>query len=166
VNGHLHALAFLTLVMKTAVTTGYEDGWTTVGAWTWCREKSWSLQRIQPCSSSPVALLTELSHITSTIQSRFQMLCYTPMESKTCYAYISWDIFKNGIKTERTAGLAQRYRAGLGVFESRKGAGNLSLHHRLQTSSGAHPASYPTGTRGSFPGGKVVGALSWPLVSI
>jgi hypothetical protein len=33
-------------------------------------------------------------------------------------------------------------------------AGNLSLHHRVQNGSGAHPASYPMGTRGSFPGGK------------
>jgi hypothetical protein len=31
---------------------------------------------------------------------------------------------------------------------------NFSPHHRVQTSSGAHPASYPMGTRGSFPGGK------------
>jgi hypothetical protein len=27
------------------------------------------------------------------------------------------------------------------------GAGNFSLHHRIQNSSRAHPASYPTGTR-------------------
>jgi hypothetical protein len=38
------------------------------------------------------------------------------------------------------------------------GAGNFSLHHRLQNGSGAHPASYPMGTRGSFPGGKAAGA--------
>jgi hypothetical protein len=38
------------------------------------------------------------------------------------------------------------------------GAGNFSLHHRLQNGSGAHPASYSMGTRGSFPGGKVAGA--------
>jgi hypothetical protein len=37
------------------------------------------------------------------------------------------------------------------------GAGNVSLHHRIQNSSGVHPASYPMGTRGSFPGGKVAG---------
>jgi hypothetical protein len=37
-------------------------------------------------------------------------------------------------------------------------AGNLSLHHRAQTASGAHPASYPMGIRGSFPGGKAAGA--------
>jgi hypothetical protein len=40
------------------------------------------------------------------------------------------------------------------------GAGNFSLHHR------AHPASYPMGTRGSFPGGKAAGAWSWPLTCI
>jgi hypothetical protein len=34
------------------------------------------------------------------------------------------------------------------------GAGNFSLHHRVQNGSGAHPASCPMGTRGSFPGVK------------
>jgi hypothetical protein len=34
------------------------------------------------------------------------------------------------------------------------GDGNFSLHHHIQNSSGACPASYPMGTRGSFPGGK------------
>jgi hypothetical protein len=38
------------------------------------------------------------------------------------------------------------------------GAGNFSLHHHVQNSSGAHPVSYPMGTRGSFPGGKAAGA--------
>jgi hypothetical protein len=28
------------------------------------------------------------------------------------------------------------------------GAGNFSLHRRVQNGSGAHPASYPMGTRG------------------
>jgi hypothetical protein len=36
-------------------------------------------------------------------------------------------------------------------------AGNFSLNHRVQNGSGAHPASYPVGTRGSFPGGKAAG---------
>jgi hypothetical protein len=31
------------------------------------------------------------------------------------------------------------------------GAGNFSLHHCVQNGSGAHPASYPMSTRGSFP---------------
>jgi hypothetical protein len=35
------------------------------------------------------------------------------------------------------------------------GAGNFSLHYCVQNGSGAHPASYPIGTRGSFPKGKV-----------
>jgi hypothetical protein len=43
--------------------------------------------------------------------------------------------------------------------------GNFSLHHRVHNGSGAHPASYPMGTRGSFPGGKAAGAWSWPLNS-
>jgi len=38
------------------------------------------------------------------------------------------------------------------------GAGTFSLHHRVQNGSGTHPATYPMGIRGSFPGGKVVGA--------
>jgi hypothetical protein len=38
------------------------------------------------------------------------------------------------------------------------GAGNFSLHHRVQNGSGTHPVSYPMGTRGSFPGSKAAGA--------
>jgi hypothetical protein len=43
-------------------------------------------------------------------------------------------------------------------FRFPAGAGNFSLHHRVQNDSGAHSASYPVGTRGSFPGGKADGA--------
>jgi hypothetical protein len=38
------------------------------------------------------------------------------------------------------------------------GAGNFSLHHRVQNGSGAHSASYPMGIGCSFPGGKASGA--------
>jgi hypothetical protein len=38
------------------------------------------------------------------------------------------------------------------------GAGNFSLHHRVQNGSGVHPASYPMGIRGSFSGDKAAGA--------
>jgi CRISPR/Cas system CSM-associated protein Csm4 (group 5 of RAMP superfamily) len=38
------------------------------------------------------------------------------------------------------------------------GAGNFSLHQSVQTGSEAHPASYPMGTRDSFPGGRAAGA--------
>jgi len=40
------------------------------------------------------------------------------------------------------------------------GAGNFSLHHHIQNGSGVHPASYPMGTRDSFPGGKVAGEFA------
>jgi len=38
------------------------------------------------------------------------------------------------------------------------GAENFSLHHHVQNGSGAHPASYPMGIRGSFPGSKAAWA--------
>jgi hypothetical protein len=38
------------------------------------------------------------------------------------------------------------------------GAGNVSLHHRVQNGFGAYPASYPVGTRGCLPGGKAAEA--------
>jgi hypothetical protein len=69
-------------------------------------------------------------------------------------------------------GGAQWYSAGLragwsGVRVS-VGAGNFSLHHRLQMGSGAHPATYPmcTRTRDSFPGANAEGAWNWPLTFI
>jgi len=43
-------------------------------------------------------------------------------------------------------------------FDSVVGAGNFSLHHCIQNSSGPHPSSYPIGTRGSFLGGEAAGA--------
>jgi hypothetical protein len=66
-------------------------------------------------------------------------------------------------------GIAQWYSAGLrtgwsGVRVSAE-AENFSLHHRTQTGSGAHPASYPMGTGGFFTGAKAAGSRSWPLTS-
>jgi len=37
---------------------------------------------------------------------------------------------------------------------------NFPLYYRVQTGSGAHPVSCPTGTGGSFPGDKAAGAWS------
>jgi len=42
----------------------------------------------------------------------------------------------------------------------------FSLFHRIQTGFGSHPASYPRGTGGSFPGGKAAEAWSRPFTSI
>jgi uncharacterized integral membrane protein len=36
----------------------------------------------------------------------------------------------------------------------------------VQNGSGVHPASYPMGTGGSYPGYKATGAWSWPFTSI
>jgi hypothetical protein len=61
---------------------------------------------------------------------------------------------------DSSIGIALGY--GLDDWGSRirflEGAGNFSLHHRVQNGSGAHPASYPMGTGGSFPGGKAARA--------
>jgi len=42
----------------------------------------------------------------------------------------------------------------------------LLASNRVQTGSGANPASYPIGTGDSFLGGKAAGVWSWPLSSI
>jgi hypothetical protein len=66
---------------------------------------------------------------------------------------------------DRSVGIALGYGLGSRVrFPA--GAGNFSLHHRVQNGSGAHPASYPVDTGGSFPEDKAAGAWSWPLTSI
>jgi hypothetical protein len=44
-------------------------------------------------------------------------------------------------------------RAGQPELDSREGQ-DVSLLHNVQTGSGAHPASYPVSTGGSFSGGK------------
>jgi hypothetical protein len=49
------------------------------------------------------------------------------------------------------AGIATGYRLDNGGV----GVQKLSLLHVVQTGSGAHPAFYPMGTGGPFPGGKV-----------
>jgi hypothetical protein len=78
-----------------------------------------------------------------------------------------WNMF-NVTNRDSSIGIALGY--GLDGWGSRvrfsAGAGNFSLHYRVQNGSGAHPASYPVGTRGSFPGDKAARARSWPLTSI
>jgi hypothetical protein len=71
--------------------------------------------------------------------------------------YDQLEVFKN---RDSSIGTALGY--GLDGWGSKvrfpAGAGNFCLHHRVQNGSGAHPASYPVGTSGSFPGAKVAGA--------
>jgi len=63
-------------------------------------------------------------------------------------------------------GIPQWYSVGWSGVRFSAGAGNFSLHRRVQTGSGAYLASYPMGNRGCFPGGKAAGAWSWSLPSI
>jgi hypothetical protein len=48
-----------------------------------------------------------------------------------------------------------RLRAERPKFDSRQGAENFTLRHRVQTESGVHITFYTTGTGGSFAGDKV-----------
>jgi hypothetical protein len=77
---------------------------------------------------------------------------YLPSCPNKMYSFIISPICNTG------AEIAQWYCAGLRAGWSGvrvpTGVGNMSLHHRDQIGSGAHPASYPMGTRGSFPLGK------------
>jgi hypothetical protein len=65
------------------------------------------------------------------------------------------------IRRSRDSSVGIRLGYGLDDRGSRvrfaAGAGNFSLHHCVQNGSGAHPPSYPMGTKGSFPGGKAAG---------
>jgi hypothetical protein len=53
---------------------------------------------------------------------------------------------------ESSVGIALGYGLDDRGFRVRfpAGTGNFSLHHRVQNGCGAHTASYPVGTRGSF----------------
>jgi hypothetical protein len=85
------------------------------------------------------------------------------------YGYEIWSLH---LRNEQEPWSLSPYSAGLRAGRSGSrvrfpaGAGNLSLHHRVQNGSGAHPASYPMVTRDSFRGGKEAGAWSWPITSI
>jgi hypothetical protein len=57
-----------------------------------------------------------------------------------------------------SSSIGTRLGVGRSGFDSQQVAGNFAPHHRLQTDSGAHPASYSTGTGGYFPVGKAAGA--------
>jgi hypothetical protein len=97
-----------------------------------------------------------------------------PRQFTHIVAFLAWIRFSNIcfllslFSRDSSVGIALSY--GLNDRGSRvrfpAGAGNFSLHHRVQNGSGAHPSSYQIGTRGSFLGDKAAGAWSWPLTSI
>jgi hypothetical protein len=77
-----------------------------------------------------------------------------------CVILLRYDIYNDCKSRDSSVGIALGF--GLDDWGSRvrfpAGTGNFSLHHRVQKGSGAHPATYPMGSRGSFPGGKAAGA--------
>jgi hypothetical protein len=78
------------------------------------------------------------------------------------YVFMAWCLVKHKDFTFTLPYLVVLLSYGLDDRSSRvrfpAGTGNFSLHQRVQNGFGAHPASYPTGTRGSFPGGRAAGA--------
>jgi hypothetical protein len=71
------------------------------------------------------------------------------------------DIFSFTYRSrDSSVGIATGYRLDDRMIGVRftAGAGNFSLLRRVQTGSGAHPASYPMGTWGYFPEGKAAEA--------
>jgi hypothetical protein len=75
----------------------------------------------------------------------------------TYVLHISWALMES---RDSSVGIALGYGSDDCGFRVRfpEGAGNFSFHLCVQTGSGAHPASYPMGTRGSSLGRKAAGA--------
>jgi len=57
-------------------------------------------------------------------------------------------------------------RTWFSLFPPKKNGEGISLRHRFQTGSGAHPASYPMGTGVYFHGDNAAWTWNWPLISI
>jgi hypothetical protein len=69
---------------------------------------------------------------------------------RCCVTVLCWFSSGAGIDQWYCAGL----RAGLSGVRVPVEVWNSSIHHRVQTGSEAHPASYEMGTSDSFPGVK------------
>jgi hypothetical protein len=78
-----------------------------------------------------------------------------------CHSIFTFLHIATVYKKSRDSSVGTTLGYGLDDWGSRvrflTGAGNYSLHRRVQNGSGAHPASYPRGTRGFFLGGKAEG---------
>jgi hypothetical protein len=107
-----------------------------------------------------VSLPLRFSNLNIVCISHLSHALYMPRPSILVY-FTTLIVFGEVYNSRRfSVGIALGY--GLGDRSSRvrfpTGAGNFSLRRRVQNGSGAHPASYPTGTRVSFPGDKAAGA--------
>jgi hypothetical protein len=89
------------------------------------------------------------------IQSYHKLL---PEREKICHPQ-----FRMGIKQSQSRDSSVCIALGYGLdgrdsgVRFPVGTREFFLHHRVQNGSEVYPASYPIGTRGSFPGGKAAG---------
>jgi hypothetical protein len=124
-----------------------------------------SNERLTKCLIKSRTVTDRQRYLTKRLNSKVSKLC--PRCSQNVTVKFT---FPNRTSFSKGAGIAQWYSAGLRTGWSGVrvpvGAGNFSPHHRVQTGSGAYPASYIMGTRGSFLGSKAAGAWSWPFISI
>jgi hypothetical protein len=102
-----------------------------------------------------------LSHILNLYSSpNVRDLHFTLIQNKSNYISVYFKCHILYILDEksrnRSVGIATGY--GLDGLGSIPGSVNFYLHHSVQTGSGAHPASYLVGTRGSFPRSKAAGS--------
>jgi hypothetical protein len=81
-----------------------------------------------------------------------------PRGPKIEFCYISF--YGDLVRMSRgsSVSIVTRLRTGRLGFDSWQDLGLFSLLRRLQTGSGAHPASYSMGIGDSLPGGKTFGA--------
>jgi hypothetical protein len=108
-------------------------------------------------------ILDEMFKLSQTVQSsspESEIWTFSDRSFPSCMKFginISLHLSKS---RDSSVGIALGYELGDRGSSVRfpAGAGNFSLHHRVQTGSEAHPAFYPMVTRGSFPGGKAAGA--------
>jgi hypothetical protein len=144
-SDQLHVPASLTLKKEPQLPTGYEAGWDPEPVW-----KRWQREVPAPAWNwTPV--------VQPVARSLYWLSCSSPFSGNGVYENIFFC-------SEQELGPVNIFwRLNVDLFPA--GAGNFSLHHRVQNGSSAHPTFYPKGTRGSFPGGKAAGAWSWPLTS-
>jgi predicted GIY-YIG superfamily endonuclease len=145
---HEHNLKEGLLEQSKFVQHAYEDG-----HWT-----GWNEARIvQIKTSNTYRKYKESAHMT----------CLTnPISRTSSEIYFIWiPLIREEInKSEKSRDSSVGTELGYGLDDRGSGvrfpagAGNFSLHHRVQNGPGAHPASYPIGTKGSFPGSKAAGA--------
>jgi hypothetical protein len=119
------------------------------------------------------------------------IMCLRELTFCTCSTNIQWkreaprkwigsNVYLSGVKVSeaeplfmfylrprrRNSSVAIATGYGLDGWVRFPGVQDFSLFHSVPTDSGAHPASCPMGTGGSFPGVKAVGPWSWSLTSI